>query len=516
MTRAGALFQCNPAGTRLDCGYVGIDQTQCELKGDCCWSPAAAGSSEPWCFHKGTSAVRAHIPPQCFKLLPASFESPPFDEASVMRMSRHFLANFDVQGTGAVIASPGAVPALPRDLTGGYAFHWMRDGALSVKALMETSYVTGINRSMIRRVVKRYVGWVQRVTAGSSEPKWNTSSGSPYAFDWCRPQTDGPPLRALTLLAAMSRFPDIDTWALARADLDWVVKHHANASCDLWEEGMDEANLLWNRVAMRAALLRGAEVAAARGDVSACAAYQQAARDKVRDPWADHLTSQGVFSECPAIGQSYACAWHGKQLDGAVILALVHADSATTAASDFASAAVARTVGALNAAFCSAYPVNRLGLPGILYGRWLTDRYGLPCHTCAAVHKDVRRGNPWVLVTAALANLLFRAARSAATRVPSAESVSAWRATFGANFGKTAAGLPADFVAAGDSVLRRLRMSVAPTDDDHLYEQLRQDDGAQFNAKDLTWSYAEVLSAIEQRRAARKVLARSTFVRVRG
>jgi len=39
---------CNAAGSRQDCGYVGIDETEC-LSRACCWSPSSDGS--PWCFH---------------------------------------------------------------------------------------------------------------------------------------------------------------------------------------------------------------------------------------------------------------------------------------------------------------------------------------------------------------------------------------------------------------------------------------------------------------------------------
>jgi alpha-glucosidase (family GH31 glycosyl hydrolase) len=36
-------------GDKVDCGFVGVDQGQCEAKG-CCWSPAGQNSATPWCF----------------------------------------------------------------------------------------------------------------------------------------------------------------------------------------------------------------------------------------------------------------------------------------------------------------------------------------------------------------------------------------------------------------------------------------------------------------------------------
>eukprot|EP01136_Pigoraptor_vietnamica_P014105 Opistho-1_new@55911 len=40
---------CITTGIRVDCGYVGIQQAECEGKG-CCWSPTQDGS--PWCFNQ--------------------------------------------------------------------------------------------------------------------------------------------------------------------------------------------------------------------------------------------------------------------------------------------------------------------------------------------------------------------------------------------------------------------------------------------------------------------------------
>lgn len=43
--------QCSVADyEKMDCGYVGIDQTGCEAKG-CCWASSTV-SSVPWCFYQ--------------------------------------------------------------------------------------------------------------------------------------------------------------------------------------------------------------------------------------------------------------------------------------------------------------------------------------------------------------------------------------------------------------------------------------------------------------------------------
>lgn len=68
---------------------------------------------------------------------------------------------------------------------------------------------------------------------------------------------------------------------------------------------------------------------------------------------------------------------------------------------------------------------------------------------------------------------------------------------------------PRGFISAGDSVLRRLRYHIevgaqrsGEVGQWSLYEQLDKATGQQYNAKDLTWSYAEVLTALAAREEA--------------
>jgi len=70
------------------------------------------------------------------------------------------------------------------------------------------------------------------------------------------------------------------------------------------------------------------------------------------------------------------------------------------------------------------------------------------------------------------------------------------------NGGQGFSGSPRDFLRAGDSVLVRLKDHIRPEDELHLFEQIDRSTGQQYNAKDLTWSYAEVLNALVMRRSA--------------
>lgn len=50
-----ASSQCSVSDAdKVDCGFVGITQSECESK-SCCWSPAGSDSQTPWCFSPSLS-----------------------------------------------------------------------------------------------------------------------------------------------------------------------------------------------------------------------------------------------------------------------------------------------------------------------------------------------------------------------------------------------------------------------------------------------------------------------------
>jgi len=444
----------------------------------------------------------------CFVPLAKPLPSLPFNETAVTLMRGYFKANLNIRGTGAIVASPGECPALTaccRVCEGGYAYDWTRDGAISVAALQKlarSSLATSGGRDLVTaayvsETVQAYAAWVGR-RAGDAvflEPKWNISTGRPYGGGWCRPQTDGPGLRAMALMQFAREHRSLagSLWSTIRADLDWVSNHGiARKTCDLWEETVD-TDFLWNRLTMRAALLHGHQFARDMDDEDRAELYLRTVDTHLGDPLAKHTEHQrGFLTECATEGSGLGCRLKRKLIDGSVILSLVHGGwppqrvPTRTPLTWPTSAAVARTVLAYNQAFCSTYSINRkdseAGVPGVLYGRYARDVYG--------------RGNPWVLITAALAHLLYRAGHVAAAGGSlSREEVRSWRVALNWSGFE---GSSRDFVAAGDAVMLRIAHH-AKLDDWHLFEQIDKDTGRQYNAKDLTWSYAEVLSALAER-----------------
>jgi len=52
--------QCQ-TNDRVECGYLGINEAQCEYRG-CCWSPTTA-SGQTWCYYeKGNVLLKSHNP----------------------------------------------------------------------------------------------------------------------------------------------------------------------------------------------------------------------------------------------------------------------------------------------------------------------------------------------------------------------------------------------------------------------------------------------------------------------
>lgn len=420
--------------------------------------------------------------------------SQPFSSSEVSTMRSYFLQNINIQGNGGIVAAPDY------DTPGGsYYYHWMRDGALTMRCLQETAS----NFSDVESTVKSYAQWVLRNQAQSdpngqdirTEPKFNLPNGDVVTAAWCRPQNDGPGLQATSLImAAQSLISAGETdyvkkylWTgssssynggAIKYDLDYVVSGYSSNTCDLWEEIRDP-DMFWNRITMKKAMIVGAAFATQMGDSSAAATYTATAQAISATLYNNHYKS-GFVQECDS-----------RTRDSAVIVGFNDGYDESDGVFSPLSIEVANTVASYNTLFCSEYAINTAdtsaGLPGVLYGRYAGDTYA--------------GGNPWVLSTAALAGLFYRGAQEVLSKgVPSSSVLAAWKIAFNApsDLPTSKASLAAVFANQGDGVLTRLRSHVTARGF-HLDEQIDRSTGSQTSAQDLTWSYAEVLNAMHQR-----------------
>ena len=229
--------------SKVDCGdFPGVDQFSCESR-NCCWQPVLREEKQgvPWCYYKTSCDINNFN---------WAAPSPGYDVVWEQYLLAEYQINLDYLGTGAVIAA--------YDFEMRYDYHWMRDAALSVKAYLE---IKDNDLNAVRTVGDNYVNWVAKVQQAENvnncdvrvEPKFYIPSGDVFVEPWCRPQTDGPGLRAM----ALSKYGDLllnagevteaeRIWSLVTFDLAWVESNWASDGCDLWEE-VTSTDFYWNR-----------------------------------------------------------------------------------------------------------------------------------------------------------------------------------------------------------------------------------------------------------------------------
>ena len=158
---------------------------------------------------------------------------------------------------------------------------------------------------------------------------------------------------------------------------------------------------------------------------------------------------------------------------------------------------VAKTIKVLTQTFCNEYLINQQdiknGIPGILLGRYPGDVYA--------------GGNPWQLLTAVLAKSFYQGANVLldSNGFLKEEDKEAWLDLLNLNQDTTHFDIVQATLEAGDAVMYRLYQKVKG-DNGHIAEQIDRNNGAQKNAKDLTWSYANILSAmVERQKVALKI-----------
>ena len=190
-------------------------------------------------------------------------------------MRAMFLSNVNIQSTGAVVAAPDH----DTGPGGDYYFHWERDGALTMISLQTTGLATDA-------IVRNYSNWVAARQAMTdihsidvrTEPKYTIPDGKIFDGAWCRPQNDGPGLRATALIIyanslmmaaeqsgveaiadtqrqlSAQRLWSPDGTGTIQTSLEYLTSGGwSSNTCDLWEEVRD-ADFFWNRITMKRAL----------------------------------------------------------------------------------------------------------------------------------------------------------------------------------------------------------------------------------------------------------------------
>ncbi len=347
----------------------------------------------------------------------------------------------------------GIIVASPSKEDPNYYFHWVRDAALVMRAvdryLPDNKTKADLFTDYIELV--RYIQNVNSYT-GLGEPKYNPD-GSSYKGPWGRPQNDGPALRAITLIHYANKLirngqKDLVSESLyslknpeksvIKKDLEYVSHNWRNADFDLWEEV--KGTHFYTRMAQRSALYLGADLAIEMGDKFAAEWYLMQAK-KINVELDRHWSAEKGYI-LATINWVDGLSYKHSNLDSSVILAVNHAwlPGLSFGPTD---PRVFKTYQAIANAFKNIYPINKTG-PGVAIGRYPEDQY--------------YSGNPWFLLTNAIAEYLF---------------------TIGNN-------------SEAQSFLERIKMHIDR--DGRMSEQYSKANGYMLGARDLTWSYASVLT----------------------
>eukprot|EP00931_Biecheleriopsis_adriatica_P074818 TRINITY_DN48808_c0_g1_i1.p1 TRINITY_DN48808_c0_g1~~TRINITY_DN48808_c0_g1_i1.p1 ORF type:complete len:494 (+),score=54.87 TRINITY_DN48808_c0_g1_i1:69-1484(+) len=411
----------------------------------------------------------------------------PFSDSELDQVRMHFLANLDIEGTGMVVASPDhdSGPG------GDYYYDWMRDGALSMHAYMMTAIDSNPPGAIENRMTS-WLSWleksIQQKTPNTNtitkmpmnildEPKFEIPSGEVFKGSWCRPQNDGPGLRAITLIALAEKYRNLKqrAWNLVKHHLDYAATSWSNGTCDLWEE-VRSNDFFWNRFTLRKAFLQGATLAASLDD-RASAFWYSTIGGEITDALGKHVQADG-----------FVCESTNRCQDTAVIEALNVGYMEDQVFAPLSNGALMTMVG-LSRYFCGAYEINqkaaRDGTPGVLFGRYVNDHYD--------------GGNPWILLTASAATLLYRQAESLSSMKQVNASLNEDVTAALHNFlGRQVTS--ENLLGAGDAML--LLMKKYLSNGMHMNEQIDRRTGKPTSATDLTWNYANVLKAMLARQKA--------------
>jgi glucoamylase len=402
---------------------------------------------------------------------------------------------------GSIVASPELASWNPDP---DYFFHWFRDSALvidAVRLLYEarhlgaealTHFADFVRFSLslqaldgralaasphwARNVLPEFVQYLRGddLLAVSGDAVYADVRVNPDATldisRWTRPQHDGAPLRALTLLRWLRALPSdaaehrvsgevlADAERLLRLDLALTAAHWREPSLDIWEEELGH-HYYTLRVGA-AALRQGAAWLDARGETSAAALRAEARRIRAAldGYW---LPGEGYYrSRIMPPG-----ATSTKQLDIAVVLAAIHAGEEQGVHTP-RDPRMHATLDKLERLFARLYPINR-GLPrdrSPALGRYEGDVYF--------------SGGAYYFATLGAGELCFRAAGA---HPRGSAQHAAW-------------------VARGDGFLATVRAFTPRSGD--LSEQFDRRTGEQTSAKHLAWSYAAFISCVTARQVA--------------
>ncbi|KAJ5212773.1 uncharacterized protein N7498_004419 [Penicillium cinerascens] len=415
-------------------------------------------------------------------------------ETSVARQG--ILHNIGASGVYAASAKPGIVIASPSTDNPDYYYTWTRDSALTLKVVIDL-FKNGDGDLL--DVIEEYINaqaYIQTVSnpsgglssGGLGEPKFNVDETA-FTGAWGRPQRDGPALRATALIAFGQWLIDNGyttqatniVWPIVRNDLSYVAQYWNNTGFDLWEEVSGSS--FFTIAVQHRALVEGSKFASQVG--SSCS-------------YCDSQAPQVLCFLQSFWTGSYTLANFGSSRSGKdanTLLGSIHtfdpeADCDDTTFQPCSARALANHK-IVTDSFRSIYTLNSGIAEGkaVSVGRYPEDTY--------------YNGNPWYLCTLAAAELLYDALYQW-NSIGSLTINSVSLAFFQDIYSSAAMGTYSSSSATYSSIVSAVKtyadgyMSLVEeyaVTNGSLSEQFSKSDGSPLSARDLTWSYAALLTA---------------------
>ncbi|KAG2412514.1 glucoamylase precursor [Aspergillus terreus] len=406
------------------------------------------------------------------------------------------LDNVGSSGAYAKSAKSGIVIASPSTSDPDYYYTWTRDAALTVKALIDL-FRNG--ETSLQTVIMEYISsqaYLQTVsnpsgslsTGGLAEPKYYVDETA-YTGSWGRPQRDGPALRATAMIDfgnwlidnGYSTYASSIVWPIVRNDLSYVAQYWNQTGYDLWEEV--NGSSFFTIAVQHRALVEGSTFASKVG--ASCS-------------WCDSQAPQVLcflqrFWTGSYIMANFGGGRSGK--DANTVLGSIHTFDPNAGCDDTTfqpcSPRALANHKVYTDSFRSIYSINSGISSGkaVAVGRYPEDSY--------------YNGNPWFLTTLAAAEQLYDAIYQW-QKIGSITITDVSLAFFKDLYSSAAVGTYASSSSTFTSIVNAVKtyadgyMSIVQTHamtNGSLSEQFGKSDGYSLSARDLTWSYAALLTA---------------------
>lgn len=415
---------------------------------------------------------------------------------------KNLLRNISPPGT-----QKGVVVASPSQHNPDYWYHWVRDAALVMDFVVDQYEKTTVpeKKATFLNLAWEYVEFSKQnqqtptPSGGPGEPKFNVD-GSAFVGPWGRPQNDGPALRALTLirfaksLIREAKPTEVNRlFSIIKYDLEFVSHHWREPCFDLWEE--IKGTHFYTLLVQHQSMLEGASFLALLGDAGAANWYQKQAKLMEEELIRFWESRKGyLVSTRNRVG---GIDYKRSNLDSSVLLGVLHAKSSSVFG--VADPKVQATVLKTRQAFKALYSINQSGPAGVAIGRYPEDKYD--------GYSSSGDGNPWILTTNALAEYYFSLRNHYASRgeiLITQDNLSFFKDLgFSVSLGviRSSERLFSQVLnrlqVEGDEYFIRVKFHV--DSDGQMAEQMNRWSGFLQGARDLTWSYASFLTALEAR-----------------